>query len=140
MMPKRQLEALMWTQACEAMDRAERLHRQFFHRGHGTPCWEAPIDIFETDEALTILIALPGVHLDDVRVTLSAGVLIVTGQRSLPAEVGNARIHRLEIPHGHFERRIELPPARFEVSGRHLANGCLMLQLRKISSASAGRS
>jgi HSP20 family protein len=122
------------------MDRAERLHRQFFHRSHGTPCWEAPIDVFETDDALTILIALPGVQLDDVRITLSAGVLIVTGQRSLPAEVRNARIHRLEIPHGHFERRIELPPARFEVSGRHLANGCLMLQLHKISSASAGRS
>jgi hypothetical protein len=38
----------------------------------------------------------------------------------------------LEIPHGHFERRIELPPARFEISGRHLANGCLKLQLRKL--------
>jgi hypothetical protein len=44
----------------------------------------------------------------------------------------NARIHRLEIPHGHFERRIELPPNRFEMSSRHLANGCLMLQLHKL--------
>jgi HSP20 family protein len=139
-MAQRQLEALMWTQACEAMDRAERLRRQFFHRAHATPCWEAPIDIFETDDALTILIALPGVELDAVKVTLSAGVLIVTGQRSLPAELRNARIHRLEIPHGHFERRIELPPVRFELSGRHLANGCLMLQLHKISSASGARS
>ena len=139
-MPKRQLEALMWTRACDAMDRAERLHRQFFHRAHTTPCWEAPVDIFETDNALTILIALPGVELEAVQVTLSAGVLIVTGQRPLPAELREARIHRLEIPHGHFERRIELPPARFELSGRHLANGCLMLQLRKITSASAARS
>ena len=69
--------------------------------------------------------------------TLSAGVLIVTGERSLPVELRNARIHRLEIPQGHFERRIELPPARFELSGRHLANGCLMLQLHKISSTGA---
>jgi HSP20 family protein len=130
-MPKRQLETLMWTQACEAMDRAERLHRQFFHRAHSTPCWEAPVDIFETEQVLTLLIALPGVAADDVRVTLSAGVLIVSGERPLPAELRNARIHRLEIPHGHFERRIELPPARFEISGRHLANGCLMLQLHK---------
>src|SRR5919197_1733618 len=120
-MPKRQLEALMWTQACEAMDRAERLHRQFFHRAHSTPCWEAPVDIFETEQVLTLLIALPGVAADDVRVTLSAGVLIVSGERPLPAELRNARIHRLEIPHRHFERRIELPPARFELSGRPLA-------------------
>jgi HSP20 family protein len=131
-MPKRQLEALMWSQAYEAMERAERLHRQFFHRAHATPCWEAPVDIFETEETLTILIALPGVELDDVKVTLSAGVLIVSGERPLPNELRNARIHRLEIPHGHFERRIELPPARFELSGRHLANGCLMLQLHKV--------
>jgi HSP20 family protein len=132
MMPIRQLEELMWAQACEAMDRADRLHRQFFHRAHATPCWEAPCDIFETSEALIIVIALPGVELDQIKVTLSAGVLIVSGERSLPPEVSKARIRRLEIPHGHFERRIELPPARFEMSGRHLANGCLMLQLHKL--------
>jgi HSP20 family protein len=67
-----------------------------------------------------------------VQVTLNTGVLIVTGERPLPDELKDARIHRLEIPHGHFQRRIELPPARMELSGRHLANGCLMLQLHKV--------
>lgn len=131
-MPQRPFEMLMWAQACEAMERAERLHRQFFHRAPATPCWEAPIDIFETDELLTIVIALPGVDPEHVQVTLSAGVLIVSGERPLPDGLSNARIHRLEIPHGHFQRRIELPPARLELSGRHLANGCLMLQLQKV--------
>jgi HSP20 family molecular chaperone IbpA len=131
-MPRRQLEALMWEQACEAMERAERLHRQFFYRSPTTPAWEAPCDIFETDDTLTILIALPGVEPDQITVTLSAGVLIVSGERPLPQEVRDARIHRMELPHGHFQRRIELPPARFELSGRHLANGCLKLQLHKM--------
>ena len=131
-MPGRELEALMWEQACEAMDRAQRLHRQFFRRSPTTPAWEAPCDIFESEEALTILIALPGVEPDQIKVTLSAGVLIVSGERPLPRELGDARIHRLEIPHGHFQRRIELPPARFEIFGRHLANGCLKLQLHKV--------
>ena len=130
-MPK-QLEALMWEQACEAMERADRLYRQFFHRSRSTSAWEAPCDIFESDEALTILIALPGVELDQITVTLSAGVLIVSGERPLPLEVRDARIHRLEIPQGHFQRRIELPPAGFEITGRHLANGCLKLQLHKL--------
>ena len=130
-MPK-QLEALMWEQACDAMERAERLYRQFFHRGRATPAWEAPCDILESDDALTILVALPGVEIDQIKVTLSAGVLIVSGERPLPREVMDAKIHRLEIPHGHFQRRIELPPARFEISGRHLANGCLKLQLHKV--------
>ena len=89
------------------------------------------MDIFETENALTIVIALPGVDPDQVQVTLSAGVLIVSGERPLPGEFENTEIHRLEIPHGHFQRRIELPPAQLELSGRHLANGCLMLQLHK---------
>lgn len=130
-MSNRPLETLMWAQACEAMERAQRLHRQFFHRGYRTPHWEAPCDIFETDDTLTILIALPGVAPDRITVTLSAGVVVVRGERPLPAGLANARIHRLELPHGVFERRIELPPARFELSSRHLADGCLMLQLHK---------
>ena len=131
MLQSRQLDMWMWAQAYDAMERAQRLHRQFFHRASAAPCWEAPVDIFESDDALTIVIALPGVDPERVQVTLSAGVLIVSGERPLPDGLGNARIHRLEIPHGHFERRIELPPARLELSGLHLANGCLMLQLHK---------
>jgi HSP20 family molecular chaperone IbpA len=128
-MSKRQLDALMWAQACAAMERADRLRRQFFH--HGTPHWEAPIDVFESDDGLIILVALPGVELETISVTLSAGILSVTGERPFPREAENARIVRLEIPHGRFERRIELPPVPFELSGRHLANGCLMLRLKK---------
>jgi HSP20 family molecular chaperone IbpA len=127
-MSKSQLDALMWADACKAMERAERLRRQFFH--HGRP-WEAPIDVFETAEALTILIALPGVALDSITVSLNTGTLVVRGERPLPPELQNARILRMEIPYGRFERRIELPPVSFEISGRHLADGCLMLRLRK---------
>ena len=128
-MSKRQLDALMWAQACAAVERADRLRRQFFH--HGTPHWEAPVDVFETNEALIILIALPGVELDTITVTLSAGVLTVKGERPLPRELDNARIVRMEIPYGRFERRIDLPPVPLEISGRHLSNGCLLLNLKK---------
>ena len=122
----------MWARARAALDRAERLQNQFFHRGSAGPRWEAPVDVFETPEALYIVIALPGVDISDVTATLSAGVLVVTGERRLPAELAQARILRMEIPHGRFERRIELPPLPFEVTGRHLANGCLMLRLQKL--------
>ena len=128
-MSKSQLDALMWAQACAAMERAERLRRQFFH--HGKPHWEAPVDVFERDDALIILVALPGVELETISVTLSAGILTVTGERPLPRELEHARIVRMEIPHGRFERRIDLPPVPFQLSGRHLANGCLMLRLKK---------
>jgi HSP20 family protein len=128
-MSLRQLEARMWADACAAMERAERLRRQFFH--HGAPHWEAPIDVFETDDALIILVAMPGVELETISVTLNAGALTIAGERPLPAELQDAHILRMEIPYGHFERRIDLPPVPFQISGRHLANGCLMLRLTK---------
>lgn len=128
-MSKRQLEAMMWADACARMERADRLRRQFFH--HAASSWEAPVDVFETDDALIILIALPGVDPDCITVALDAGLLVVAGERPLPREMRDAHILRLEIPHGHFERRIELPSVPFQISGRHLANGCLMLRLQK---------
>jgi HSP20 family protein len=128
-MSKRQLEAMMWADACARMERAERLRRQFFH--HAASSWEAPVDVFETEEELIILIALPGVDPEHITVSLEAGLLVVAGERPLPREGRDARILRLEIPHGRFERRIELPPVPFRISGRHLANGCLMLRLQK---------
>ena len=128
-MPNGQLAARMWAEACAAMERAERLHRQFFH--HAGPHWQAPIDVYETHDGLTILIALPGVDLEHISVTLSAGILVVRGERPLPSEAQTSRILRMEIPHGHFERRVELPAEPLELSGRHLANGCLMLRLQR---------
>jgi HSP20 family protein len=64
---------LMWTTACEMIDRAERLHRQFFQptaAAIGELSWEPPIDIIETDSEIVITVALPGVDRDDVKVTL----------------------------------------------------------------------
>jgi len=86
--------------------------------------------VLETDEELLILVALPGVDLDEVEVVIDNGVLIISGQRTLPAELRNARIHRLELPQGRFERRLALPPGRFAVS-RFAINGCVALRLEK---------
>ena len=42
------------------------------------------------------------------------------------------RVRQLEIPYGAFERRIPLPPGRLEVGPPELAQGCLLLRLRKL--------
>lgn len=123
----------MWAEACELLDRAERLHRQFFQPVPARSAqWQPPVDVFETDRALWIMVALPGVSADHVEIVIQGAVLIVAGVRALPHQARGAAIRRLEIPSGRFERHIELPPGSFEVIERSFANGCLLLGLGKL--------
>ncbi|HEY9459966.1 MAG TPA: Hsp20/alpha crystallin family protein [Paralcaligenes sp.] len=125
----------MWADAVNMLERADRLHRQFFRLEQGPthgPTWEPPADVFETDRQLSVLVALPGVAPDQVKVGIEGGALLVVGHRPLPS-LATAHIRRIEIPYGRFERRIELPPGRFEICESTLANGCLLLSLLKLA-------
>jgi HSP20 family molecular chaperone IbpA len=124
----------MLSEAIDSLARAERLHQQFFSlqsaAGAREPSWEPPIDVLETDREFLILVALPGVDPDQVEAVIENGTLVIRGHRVLPAELRNARIHRLELPQGRFERRILLPTGRYAVS-RFAMNGCIALRLAK---------
>jgi HSP20 family protein len=125
---------LMWVTACEMIDRAERLHRQFF-QPVAAPMpelsWEPPIDITETDSEILITVALPGVDRDAVKVTVDDDGVSIVGFRRPSAIPRGGRVHRLEIPYGKFERRIRVPAARLPLDRSELANGCLTLQFSK---------
>lgn len=134
-MTSRDMPAWMWAEACEMLERAERLQRQFFQLGQSAarPVWEPPVDLIETESAVLVLVALPGVAPERVEAVIDSGALTVAAERPLPVTSARAVIHRLEIPHGRFERRIPLPGGRFEVDRRELTNGCLVLGLRRLT-------
>ena len=124
----------MWAEALELLHNAERLQHQFFRVGelHGAPCWEPPVDLYENGRELRLLVALPGVTPQQLEVVLApGGLIIVRGERPLPTDSRRASIHRLEIPYGHFERRITLPAGGFELIDQRLEHGCLVLELRR---------
>jgi len=123
----------MWAEACAMIERAEQMHRQFFQPGSAAALasWEPPIDVFESEHDLLIVVALPGVDTQDIEISSEGAVLRVAGVRRLPAAVRGTDIVRLEIPQGRFERRIRLPAARWELSRSSLVNGCLLLNLTK---------
>jgi HSP20 family molecular chaperone IbpA len=126
----------MLSNAIETLARAERLHQQFLNlkplTGTREPSWEPPVDVLETEREVLILIALPGVDPDEVVAAIDKGALVVSGRRVLPAELRNARILRLELPQGRFERRIPLPLGRYTIT-RFAAKGCVGLRLAKSS-------
>ena len=132
----------MWAEALELLDQAERVNRAMFRPGpgrsaaarRGPPCWEPPVDLLETEGELWIQVALPGVPLDLMEVSIEGEALVVAGERPLPLPPGGAGvIRRLETPHGRFERRIALPPGSYELRRRDLALGCLTITLRKLA-------
>jgi len=125
----------MWSEALEMLARAERLHRQAFpppQRASRGVNWEPPIDVFETEDAVLILVALPGVDAQKVELTIQGGRLVIAGERALPGEARTAIIHRLELPQGRFEREIPLPPGRYENPRSAVTNGCLAIRLSKV--------
>ena len=123
----------MWAEACAMIERAEQMHRQFFQPGAAAAacaCWEPPVDVFEGERELLIVVALPGVEAQDIEVLSEPEMLRIAGVRRLPAIAQGTVIQRLEIPQGRFERRISLP-IRFEISRSTLMNGCLLVTLTK---------
>jgi HSP20 family protein len=122
----------MWADALDMLDQAERLHRQFFRPAQAG--WEPPVDVLETAREVIILTALPGVAPEDIAATIENGVLVISGNRTLPPVLATAKIHRLELPQGRFERRISLPAGRYDLAERQSVNGCLVISLRKSGS------
>lgn len=133
-MASRDIEIFMWSRACEVLERAERLQRQFFQpdpaRTRG-PAWRPPMDIFEDEYAIHIVVALPGVDAAHLEVGFQDNALVIAGERPLPSAAGGTAVRRMEIPQGHFERHLELPAGRFEIGRRELVDGCLHVSLNK---------
>jgi HSP20 family protein len=123
----------MWAEACEMLERAQRLQRQFFRFGHAIeaqPRWEPPVDIVAYEPDVQVTVALPGVAPERVEVRVANGALSV---RAIRVPLGEAAtgIHRLEIPYGRFERQITLPAGRYELIEQGFQHGCLVLRLTK---------
>ena len=124
----------MWARACQMLERAERMQRDFYRVESVTTrhvAWQPPADVLETDRNVWIFVALPGVTPEYLSVAFDGHAVIVSGERHLPVELRRAAIHRLEIPHGRFERRVVLPRGRYEPDYQEFNHGMLVIGLRR---------
>jgi HSP20 family protein len=131
----------MWTQACELLDRADRMQRDFVRYvgpSADSAVWEPPVDIQETPQGLQFVFALPGVNPEHIDISLEPNALAVRAIR--PARLGSSDsvVRRLEIPHGRFVRRIALAGARFRLGDTRYLNGCLEVRLVRAGSGTPG--
>lgn len=134
-MRQRDPRAWMLAEAVELLQSADRLQRQFFQIGPPSeaPNWEPPVDMYVNDRAVGLLIALPGVTPERFEVVLEQQAIVVRGERTFGANIGPGSILRMEIPYGHFERRIRLPYGSFQLADMLLENGCLQITLERLT-------
>jgi HSP20 family protein len=121
---------VMWSEALAILARTDRLHREVFRPTAGG--WEPPIDVLETETELLIVVALPGVRRDEMEIVVGHGELLVRGTRRWPTQQRPTQVHRVELPHGRFERRLPLPQGAYQLMGEDYTDGCLLLTLRRL--------
>ena len=103
----------------ELGDLAEDVRRLFQELGHGTARASAavgdcvpPLDVLETDDAVQILMDLPGVPLSAVKVLLKGEVVLVVGEKWAGSPgVGAGGYHLVERGSGRFARAVRVTGA-----------------------------
>jgi HSP20 family protein len=80
-----------------------------FARAADTAAWVPEIDVFEKDNHLITEIDLPGLKKEDVKVEVTDGQLVISGERKTEAEEKKENFYRCERNYGAFYRTVPLP-------------------------------
>jgi HSP20 family protein len=94
--------------------------------------WKPALDIYEMESVLVVLVELAGVRKKDIKVTIEADILSITGVRRNPLPTEKHTCHRIEIHQGPFRRNIKLNVAvkRDQISAQ-FQEGLLKIQIPK---------
>jgi HSP20 family protein len=102
--------------------------------------WYPAVDIYETDDAITVKAELPGFSTEDVHVEIKQHALLLGGSRPRDSEVDSAYYHCMERIPGSFQRTFLLP-TRIDsgLASISCQNGLLKLRLPKAGADTPGR-
>jgi HSP20 family protein len=119
----------------EAMD---RLFEESFVRPRGVlaPVEGVPtlaLDVFESDDDVTVRASIPGVNPDDIDISVKGDVLTIKGQTSEEREEKQGNYHLRERRYGAYQRSVNLPaPVNTDKAEAEFKNGVLTLTLPKV--------
>jgi HSP20 family protein len=115
----------------EAMD---RLFDDAFTHPFGTASGQhlPAVDLYQTDEAVVVQAAIPGLKADDVQISVTGDQLSLKGEFRSQTESKERTYHLREQRYGAFERTVNLP-ARVvaEKAKADFENGVLTITLPK---------
>ena len=96
------------------------------------------VDIVETQNEIIIDADVPGIDLDNLKVTIENDMLTISGKELAQEKTDDARYYRQERFSGEFVRKIQLPSSidQDEIKATN-ANGVLTITIPKKASAQA---
>lgn len=71
--------------------------------------WLPPTDVYETEEEFIVLMELPGMEREEIKISFTEGVLTIRGERREEARGSRVHYHQMEIRYGPFQREIYFP-------------------------------
>jgi HSP20 family protein len=90
------------------------------------------VDISEAKDAVYIVAELPGLTQDDVKVTITDGVLTLRGEKKRREEYNGQDFHRIERSHGEFVRQFNLPDnLNLDAVAANFKDGLLEVKIAK---------
>lgn len=94
--------------------------------------WLPPTDVYETEEAFIVLMELPGMEPEGIKVSFTEGVLTIRGERREEPQPSRPRYHQMEIRYGPFQREIyfHVPIAKEKIQAQY-RQGLLKVVLPK---------
>jgi HSP20 family protein len=115
----------------EQVDRLIQTLAHFSGKPETEPEWKPAIALWEGRNEVRIVVDLPGVERDEVRVAVSRGMLELTGIRVLrPTEDDSLKLRYAEHPYGKFRRTMPLPHgAKVEQLKAEMKGGVLELRI-----------
>jgi HSP20 family protein len=128
----------MWTPLQELQGELNRLFDRWSGVGSevGGPAGHPAVNVWEEGERVYLEAELPGLQLNDLEISITAGNQLVLQGQTKPPVVEKGTWHRRERAFGTFSRTIALP---FPVDPEHvearLENGVLKVVLTKHESA-----
>ena len=98
------------SEASEFADDLARLMAELNRTGLTGEC-SPPLDLFESDESLEVLMDLPGVDPAAVRVVAKGNAILIAGEKSPRRGRGDSSFHLVERGYGRFARAVRLSSA-----------------------------
>lgn len=104
--PRRDIETAQ-RRIRQVMDNFDSIMQNGMHLEMGT--FLPRIDVAEDEKHVYVTTELPGLTANDVKITLTDGILTIRGEKKRSEEYAKKNFHRIERTFGEFVRQLTLP-------------------------------